>query len=260
MASFASNHLALPGGFRIHWYEIEHVLGQGGFGITYLAHDMNLDQQVAIKEYLPTELATRSADSTVHPMTDGHVETFAWGLSRFVTEAQTLAKFRHPNIVRVMSVFEQNNTAYMIMEYEAGRTLGSALHRNEFRDETSVRALLLAILDGLELVPAAGFIHRDIKAENVLVPEDGSLVLLDFGSARQALGSETRALTALVTPGYAPFEQYGGSKDDDRQGPWTDIYGLGATIYGIVTGTGPLDAMVRVNSILDGGTDPFCGE
>ena len=247
------HHIALAEGYELHWYTIGSVLGQGGFGITYLAHDTNLDQQVAIKEYLPTELATRSADSTVHPLTDAHEDTYGWGLSRFIAEARTLAKFRDPAIVRVLSVFEANNSAYMVMEYEEGRSLDQAFRMGDLRDEASLRAMLLPLLDGLERIHEEGFIHRDIKPDNIYLRADGSPVLLDFGSARQAIGAETRALTALVTPGYAPFEQYDSSEDaDDRQGPWTDIYAMGATLYRGVTGKAPPDAMFRVNAVLEG--------
>ena len=121
------HHVALPSGYKLHWYVIGSVIGQGGFGITYLALDTNLDQRVAIKEFLPTELVTRSRDSQVHPLTADHNETYGWGLNRFVSEARTLAKFRHPNIVRVLSVFEANRTAYMVMEYERGESLENAL-------------------------------------------------------------------------------------------------------------------------------------
>jgi serine/threonine protein kinase/tetratricopeptide (TPR) repeat protein len=257
LVSGTRSHQALPAGYKIHWYEIDSVLGQGGFGITYLAHDTNLNQQVAVKEYLPAELATRTSDETVHPITDGHVDTYGWGLSRFISEAQTLAQFRHPHIVRVQSVFEMNNTAYMIMEYEEGRSFAQALNFNILATEADLRRVLLEMLDGLEAIHAAGFIHRDIKPDNIYLRDDGSAVLLDFGSARQAVGGETRTLTALVTPGYAPYEQYGSGRDDDRQGPWTDIYGLGATFYRAVTGRGPMDAMTRVNAILDGKPDPL---
>ena len=251
------HHVALPSGYKLHWYVIGSVIGQGGFGITYLALDTNLDQRVAIKEFLPTELVTRSRDSQVHPLTADHNETYGWGLNRFVSEARTLAKFRHPNIVRVLSVFEANRTAYMVMEYERGESLENALRAGRVAGEERLREIFMPLLDGLKMVHEAGFIHRDIKPDNIYLREDGSPVLLDFGSARRALGVATRTLTALVTPGYAPFEQYDTSAaGEKKQGPWTDIYALGATLYRAIIGTGPPDAMARVNAVM-GGEDVF---
>jgi serine/threonine protein kinase len=253
----ARHHHALPEGYHLHWYEIDSILGQGGFGITYLARDTNLDQLVAIKEFLPSDLAARTEDSNVQPLSGGHTDTYGWGLNRFLTEARTLAKFRHPNIVRVMSVFEANNTAYMVMEYERGESFENMLKFKQVRGEQDLKRILLALLDGLELVHDSGFIHRDIKPSNVYLREDGVPVLLDFGSARLALGVETRTLTSLVSPGYAPFEQYNATRESDKQGPWTDIYALGATMYRAVTGQGPIDAAARANLLLDEQRDPF---
>ena len=247
------HHNALPSGYKLHWYVIGTVIGKGGFGITYLALDTNLDQRVAIKEFLPVELATRSNNSHVHPISEEHSNTYGWGLNRFVTEARTLAKFRHPNVVRVMSVFEANSTAYMVMEYERGESLENLIKAKKFTGEAKLRSLVMPLLDGLKVVHEAGFIHRDIKPDNIYLRESGTPVLLDFGSARQAIGVATRTLTALVTPGYAPFEQYDMSKAGERkQGPWTDIYSLGATLYRAVTGAGPPDAMGRVNAVMGG--------
>ncbi|MDX1513431.1 MAG: protein kinase [Gammaproteobacteria bacterium] len=253
MSKEQGHRLALPAGYTLHWYKIESILGQGGFGITYLARDTNLDQLVAIKEFLPTDLAVRTHDSSVHPLSEGHQNTYGWGLSRFVTEAKTLAKFRHPNVVLVHSVFEANETAYMVMEYVRGRTLEDALKFGKVQSEAELKRIMLALLDGLTLIHQAGFIHRDIKPDNIYLRDDGTPVLLDFGSARQAVGEKTRTLTALVSPGYAPYEQYDSSRGgESKQGPWTDIYGLGATLYRAVTGKGPVDATARVNAILDG--------
>ena len=248
---------ALQAGHKLHWYEIISILGQGGFAITYLASDPNLDQLVAIKEFLPIELAVRDNDSSLHPLSDGHSDTYGWGLSRFLSEAQTLARFRHPNIVRVLSVFEANNTAYMVMEYEQGKSLEDALKFRRIEGQETLLGLLFPLLDGLALVHEAGFIHRDIKPDNIYLREDGVPVLLDFGSARQALGVATRTLTTLVSPGYAPFEQYNATRDSDRQGPWTDIYSLGATLYRAVSGKGPPDAIARANAALEGKQDPM---
>lgn len=254
MSDRQSQH-ALPIGYQLHWFQIESILGVGGFGITYLARDGNLKRSVAIKEYLPSDLSVRKDDSTVEPVSENESETFGWGLDRFLDEARTLARFQHPNIVGVHSVFEANNTAYMVMEYEQGRSFGSVLREPDSCREDRLREFLMPLLDGLEQVHEAGFVHRDIKPNNLFVRADGSPVVLDFGSARQALGVETRTLTSLVTPGYAPFEQYNANRDGDKQGPWTDIYALGATLYRAVTGKGPVDALTRAGAILKGHKD-----
>jgi serine/threonine protein kinase len=247
---------ALPGGYRLHWYVIDKVLGQGGFGITYLARDENLHQPVAIKEYLPRDLALRQQDDSVQPLSGEQGAQFRWGLERFISEARTLAQFRHSNIVRVLTVFEENNTAYMVMEYEQGQGLHEILNERKTLPQQELERILMPLQDGLEKVHAAGFIHRDIKPANIYIRADGSPVLLDFGSARQALGEQTQTLTSLVSPGYAPFEQYT-SKGEERQGPWTDIYGLGATLYRIITGRSPCDAVDRSEALLQTERDDF---
>lgn len=220
---------ALQGNHQLLWYRIEKVIDQGSFGITYLATDTNLKRQVAIKEYLPVDLAMREIDSSVQPIAHDRQEMYCWGLERFIEEARALAKFKHPNVVRVHHVFEANNTAYMVMEYEQGESFSDLIYSGKIGDEKWLLNLLLALLDGLEHVHEAGFIHRDIKPANLQVRFDDSPVLLDFGSARMALGTQTRTLTTLVSPGYAPYEQY--STEWGRQGPWTDIYALGDDVY-----------------------------
>jgi serine/threonine protein kinase len=246
---------ALNPGYMVHWYRIERILGQGGFGITYLAQDTNLTRQVALKEYLPIEVAVREDDHSIHPVSESHSETFSWGLERFVDEARTLARFDHPNIVRVLSVFEMNNTAYMVMRYESGQSLQQILRKGATLAENRLTEVLFPILEGLERVHAAGFVHRDVKPANIFIRGDGTPVLLDFGSARQSLGEATRTLTTLVSPGYAPFEQY--FSKSDRQGPWTDVYGLGATFYRAVTGVPPMSAVDRGEGIIKRGRDPL---
>lgn len=246
---------ALPEGHRIHWYVIRRMLGQGGFGITYLAEDTNLGRPVAIKEYLPEDMAFRENDASVHPLSPRIAESYNWGLDRFISEAQTLARFKHPNIVHVFSVFRENNTAYMIMEYEQGQGLDRILKERKTLPERELLNMLLPLLDGLEQVHGFGFIHRDIKPPNIYIREDGSPVLLDFGSARQSLGERTQTLTAMFSPGFAPFEQYTGK--GEYQGPWTDIYGLGATLYRAVTGRAPPNAMDRSEALLHNARDIY---
>ena len=238
---------ALPPGHRLHWYLLEQVLGQGGFGITYLARDTNLDRPVAIKEYLPADVARRRSDASARPRTESHAERFAWGLDRFLAEARTLARFDHPNIVRVLSIFEANSTAYMVMRFEEGEDLGTLLDRRGTLPQRELVDFLLPVLGGLQLIHSSGFIHRDIKPENIYIRDDGSPVLLDFGSARQSFGN-AKTMTILVAPGYAPLEQYYG--DAKTQGPWTDIYGLAATCYRAITGRAPLDAVARAKGVL----------
>ena len=246
---------SLQPGYKLHWYVIEQILGQGGFGITYLATDTNLDQKVAIKEYLPVEMAVRQDNVSVHPVSGEHGDQFKWGLDRFISEARTLARFKHPNIVRVLTVFQENNTAYMVMEYEHGKPLHEILKERKTLPEDELKNILFPILDGLDEVHKAGFVHRDIKPPNIYIREDNSPVLLDFGSARQSFSEITRTLTTMVSPGYAPFEQYVGKSD--RQGPWSDIYGLGATLYRAATGIPPPDSMDRSEAILHTGKDIF---
>ena len=247
---------ALPEGYRLHWYRIGRVLGQGGFGITYEAFDTNLEKPVAIKEYLPTEFAVREQDTTVRPFTEDRKKMFEWGMSRFLQEARTLAKFHHPNVVLVHNVFENNGTAYMVMAYEQGETLNQLFKLGRLDSEKDLLRIIHPLLDGLLHVHEAGFIHRDIKPPNIYVRLDGSPVLIDFGSSRFAIGGETKTLTSLVTPGFAPFEQY--NAEAGKQGPWTDIYGLGATLYTAINrGRGPVDAIIRGHARIEGKPDPM---
>lgn len=246
----------LQPGEMLNWYRIERILGRGGFGVIYLATDTNLDHQVAIKEYIPGDVATRSGDSKVHPITEEHDDMFRWGMDRFIKEARNLVKFKHPNIVRVMSVFQENNTAYMVMEFEEGEDLRSYLRKPGANSEQSLKQLILPISKGLAEVHRHGFIHRDIKPANILVRKDGTPVLLDFGSARNASKYTQQSLTALVSVGYAPLEQYN-SESDEQQGPWTDIYALGGTLYNAISGRDPVESTRRGAALLNGGADPL---
>ena len=245
---------ALPPGFRLGPYRVVRVLGVGGFGVTYLCEHAGLGVQVAVKEYLPNEIAVRDG-TEVHPKSAGDREGFEWGLSRFLDEAKTLARFEHPNVVRVRDCFEANNTAYIVMDYEDGEPLDTLLRRHGTLTEAQLKRVVLPVVDGLRQVHAAGFLHRDIKPSNVYVRRsDESPVLLDFGSARQALGQKSRSLTAIASPGYSPPEQYEGTAP---QGAWTDIYALSALCYRAITGNTPMGAPWRQSELLRTRTDPL---
>jgi serine/threonine protein kinase len=234
---------ALPMQSMLQEYRVEQVLGAGGFGITYRARDTNLDKDVAIKEYLPGELAMRAPDGNVVAQGTTHEAGYKWGLERFLLEARTLAKFSHPHIVRVLRYFEANATAYMVMEYEKGDPLKTALQLDPQPPEAKLKEMLAPLLDGLAAVHATGFLHRDIKPDNIFIRADGRPVLIDFGAARQAMGGETKSLTSILTPGYAPLEQYSG---EGKQGPWTDLYAMGGVLYRAVADKNPPDAVSRI--------------
>ena len=244
MSEPQQHSLALPQGTRIRDFEFHRVLGHGGFGITYLGRNLSLDIPVAIKEYLPADLATREQDGFVVPQTTQAAADFQWGLERFVDEARTLARFQHPNIVGVHQYFEAHGTAYIVMDYVEGEDLSAHLERKGTLQEAELKAILYPLLSALEVVHGADFLHRDIKPGNIVLRDtDGSPVLLDFGAARQAVGAKSRSVTSIVTPGYAPIEQY---SSRGRQGAWTDIYALGGVCYRALTGQAPEDATDRM--------------
>jgi len=241
----AAHRNALPLRSMLHEYRIDQILGAGGFGISYLAADTHLEKQVAIKEYFPAELAMRSAQGEVLANSAARDADYRWGLERFLQEARTLAKFSHAHIVRVLRYFAANGTAYMVMDYEQGEALKTRLLRSPRPPEAELKRLAAPLLDGLRAVHASGILHRDIKPDNIVVRADGSPVLIDFGAARHALAGETRSLTAVLTPGYAPLEQYSGQ---GKQGPWTDLYALAGVLYRAVTDQAPPDAVARMKS------------
>jgi serine/threonine protein kinase len=236
---------ALAKGTRLNQYEVMNILGAGGFGITYMARDTTLDTTVAIKEYLPGDLAVRQGDSQVTAKSSLSKSDFDWGMDRFLAEARTLARFRHPNIVRVNQIFQANNTAYLVMEYAKGQSLDDLLQKSGPISEEQTKEILYPILDGLKRVHEQGFLHRDIKPGNIIIRDEGGAVLIDFGAARQAIETKSRAITSIVTEGYAPLEQYDGM---GNQGPWTDIYALGAVAYKCLTGNKPPSATLRVRN------------
>ena len=240
------HRLALPQGTRVQDFEFHRILGHGGFGITYLGWNIALDIPVAIKEYLPADLAMREQDMSVLPKSSGDEADFQWGLDRFLDEARVMARFKHPDIVQVQHFFQAHGTAYIVMEYVEGETLSDLLKRRGTLTESELKNILLPLLAGLIEVHEAGILHRDIKPGNILLrAADGSPVLVDFGAARQAVGARSRSVTAVLTPGYAPIEQY---SSRGHQGPWTDMYALGGLCYQALTGKVPDEAMDRIRS------------
>jgi len=245
------DYVALKPGQTIGRYEIVAVLGQGGFGITYRARDVQLGREVAIKEYLPSALAVRQDGATVLPRNTKMADDFGWGRDRFVTEGRTLASLhRVPAIVHVFDFLEANGTAYIVMELLSGETLEDRIARQGKLSPEEVDRILWPLLDGLEQVHAAGFLHRDIKPANILLDAAGNPTLIDFGASRAAMVGRTAAMTAIFTPGYAAAEQMTSAK----QGPWSDIYGLSATIYHAITGKTPPNAFDRM---LDDSYEPL---
>jgi len=239
------DYIALQPGQTIGRYEIVSVLGQGGFGITYRARDVQLGREVAIKEYLPSALAIRHDGTTVLPRTTKMADDFGWGRDRFVTEGRTLASLhRATAIVHVFDYLEANGTAYIVMELLGGETLEDRIAKNGKLSAEEVDRIMWPLLDGLEQVHNAGFLHRDIKPANILLDAAGNPTLIDFGASRAAMAGRSTALTAIFTPGYAAAEQMTSAK----QGPWTDIYGLSATLYHAIAGRTPPGAFDRMLS------------
>jgi serine/threonine protein kinase len=232
----------LPAGTRLRNYELLSVLGHGGFGITYYAKDTTLGREVAVKEYLPTTLALRENGSTVVPRSTQFAEDFIWGRERFLEEARILATLEGaPAVVRVYDFLEANGTAYMIMGLARGDTLEQRLKRDGKIAPTIVQRMLDRLLDGLDAVHKTGFLHRDVKPANVILDANNNPTLIDFGASRSSMADRTAAMTAIFTPRYAAAEQL----TSDKQGPWTDIYGLSATLYHAITGKPPPSSLER---------------
>ena len=244
-AAAPQEHDALHVGTRLDEFEIVRVLGAGGFGIVYLALDHVLQRYVAVKEYMPTALAGRGKGAMVSVRSAALTGTFAAGLESFFNEARMLASFDHPSLVKVHRFWKANGTAYMVMPYYAGPTLKEARRgMSTAPGEAWLRAFLEPLLGALELLHGEGVYHRDIAPDNILLLPDGRPVLLDFGSARRVIGDRSQSLTAILKPNFAPVEQYA-DEVGMRQGPWTDLYALGATVHYLLTGQAPPPAVIR---------------
>jgi len=235
---------ALPPGYRLRQYQILRLLGHGGFGLTYLAEDTRLNRKVAIKELLPTDFAVRETDgTTVVARSHQDRPNLEWARQRFVEEGKTLAGLDHLSILRIFEIFEQHGTAYLVTAYVEGDNLENWLRKVQSPTEKDLRSITLCLLEALEIVHKRGYLHRDVKPENILMDRrSGRPILIDFGNARISTGVKTANLTAVLTKGYAPFEQY---QSKGRQGPFTDIYALGAVLYRAIKGAAPEDAADR---------------
>lgn len=231
-------------------YTVKRTLGQGGFGTTYLCQDNNLQRQCVLKEFTPHKIVTRGRNGQLEPKSLGYSKEFESALKSFLREAQKLALFSHPNIVRINRYFSENGTGYFVMDYEHGIALRSLIAEAKGHlEEREIETLLLPLCDGLRILHRQGLIHRDIKPDNILVRPDGSPVLIDFGAAIDLSTIRSGEFYVIATPRYAPIEQF-----DRRfpQGPWIDIYALSATIYELISGQPPPQAAARV-----GGKDPM---
>ena len=240
---------ALPAGTRLGEFEITGVLGEGGFGIVYCAHDTSLERQVALKEYLPS-FAERSTRAHVSVRSSQNVDSFEAGLRSFINEARMLAQFDHPSLVKVYRFWEANGTAYMVMPFYRGPTLKQALRERKERgeaapDEAWLKALLAPLLDALDVIHQHSCYHRDIAPDNILMLDEGRPLLLDFGAARRAISGMNQAFTVILKQNYAPIEQYA-EMPGMSQGAWTDLYALASVVHFAIDGQAPPTAVSRM--------------
>jgi serine/threonine protein kinase len=234
----------LSNGYQLQSYRIASVLSCGGFSIVYLAYDEN-DQPVAIKEYLPSQLALRKEGDALPSISTENLATFRYGMKCFFEEGRSLARLSHPNVVRVLNFFRANETVYMVMRYERGRTLQEHIHaRRGVIKENFIRHVFALLLNGLREVHSNKLLHLDIKPANIYIRNDGTPVLIDFGAARQTLAEEGLKLNPMYTPGFAPPEQY---RNRELLGPWSDVYAIGASIFACLAGVAPQAADQRMD-------------
>lgn len=245
---------ALSPGVRVNYYQILEVLGSGGFGITYRVKHISKGKEFALKEFMPNQIAVRSGEFDVIPKSREFEKHYKYGINRFLKEAAILAKFNHLNIVKVFDLFKSNRTAYFLMEYVQGQDLNQYLLQEKLMSEQKLLSIVLPLLEALKTIHRKKLYHRDIKPDNIYLAQNRVPVLIDFGAARFDYVVASHSLTVILTEGYAPFEQYQTGK---KQGPWTDLYALGAVMYKCLFGIIPPAALIRVQSIQETDIDPY---
>lgn len=241
------NHIphALPAGYRFNEFEIKEVIGGGGFGIVYRAWDHQLERTIAIKEYMPVSLAMRGEDLSLELRGDRFQKLFNAGRNSFIQEARLLARFNHPGLLHVLRFWEENGTAYMGTLYYSGMTLKEwQATQPESIEEAWIRRLLPPLFGAINTIHTAGYLHRDISLDNIQIQDNQLPVLLDFGSARKEIGNLSDETEIMLKPGFAPIEQYS-EEGEIEQGPWTDIYALGAVLHSLIVGHAPPVSVVR---------------
>lgn len=236
---------ALPVGYRFNEFEIKEVIGGGGFGIVYRAWDHQLERTIAIKEFMPSSLAVRGEDMTLVLRSERFGKAFSAGLNSFIQEARLLARFNHPNLLHVLRFWVQNDTAYMGTLFYSGTTLSRLREEKpELINEAWIRRMLPMLLGAIKTIHDEGYLHRDISLDNIQIQDNGLPVLLDFGSARRTIGNLSDETETMLRPGFAPIEQYT-DDNESEQGPWTDIYALGAVLRTLIVGSPPPVSVVR---------------
>jgi serine/threonine protein kinase len=234
----------LPEGFQLENYRILRVLASGGFSFVYLAHD-DKEAPVALKEYLPATLALRTDSGTAPVVPEENLAVYRYGLKCFFEEGKSLAMLQHPNVVRVLNFFRANETVYLVMRYERGRTLQEHVQKKSgAMKEEWIRGTFTSLLNGLREVHSNKLLHLDIKPGNIYIRTDGNPVLIDFGAARQTLSVDGMKLPPMYTPGFASPEHH---RERDKLGPWSDIYSIGASMYACLSGESPPTALARAD-------------
>jgi len=246
---------ALPIGSKLKEFEIVSILGAGGFGITYKVKDTNLDTMMVIKEYMPNAFASRNNNTTVTCIST-NLDTFEWGMQRFLEEARTLRRFDHISIVKTHRVFRANNTAYFVMDFYEGETLDDYLkrHPNKQFSQDEILSVMMPIIEGLKVVHKEKFLHRDIAPDNIFLRQTKPPILIDFGASRNALGVQSQNISAIVKHGYSPPEQYTSNSIQDGT---TDLYAISAVIYEMITGAKPPESTHRQTEMLNDNRDPI---